>query len=371
MRQGYMICVLLGLLAITKPVIAQDNDDIVKATELTIPSSGAFNLMGVNPALVSRPGFTKDFSISNFIKDGKLLDDIALDAQPFWVLFFKNKSINDYQSDKLKYLRFLSHINVSLGTTKKNDLRKFAWSGKITLQKDPMMDKVYVAQIEKMTEDLGFNKVKGFLAFEIDGLEQQVDAEQNPVKADSLRQLLKIKQAALESLHENVTKAVLEAKKKLAQKYIEEHWADPVVDIGAGQVFNYNTPTLDSINFSTDGVGVWINPAIGIKLSKNPEANKIQLAGLLKYIRIGGNDDIYAGANIRYGNGKVNAFAEYIYEKNGKRETNTVAYGLTYKIDNKKIIEVGLRHLLDNKFQLKNFYPAVSLNWALAKDILK
>ena len=38
-------------------------DTLLKATQYSIPSSGAFTLLGVNPENVSTPGFSRDFKI--------------------------------------------------------------------------------------------------------------------------------------------------------------------------------------------------------------------------------------------------------------------------------------------------------------------
>ncbi|MFZ2205537.1 MAG: hypothetical protein WA057_00425 [Candidatus Magasanikiibacteriota bacterium] len=348
------------------------NDDIVKATEFTVPSSGAFNLMGNSSTIVSRPGYTKDFSFGNFINDGKLLDNIAIDAQPFWILLFKNKNYQNYKKQTC-FMRALSKVNISSGTTKKDDIRQFAYSGKFTFQKDPMMDSKYIDDIEKMTDAIGFNDTKIAMGVEINKIEDKMNSEKNSAKKDSLKNLLDLKTKAFSEFDKKVEETVIVVKKKLAADYIEKHWTDFVMDVGVGQIYNYNSPNIDSINLSTNGFGVWINPAKGFSLSNidEGESNKIQIAALFKWVQINKKDDMYGGINVRYGTSKVNAFAEYIYEDNSNIVSNTFAFGANYKIDNKKIIEIGLRRKLDKDFNLMSFYPAVSISWALAKDILK
>ena len=43
-------------------------DTLLKATQYSIPSSGAFTLLGVNPENVSTPGFSRDFKIDYFFQ---------------------------------------------------------------------------------------------------------------------------------------------------------------------------------------------------------------------------------------------------------------------------------------------------------------
>jgi hypothetical protein len=349
---------------------SQNDKEIAEATELSIPTSGAFNLMNVNPTTVGRPGFMKDFTLNSFIKDGKLLDDIALDAQPFWILFFKHKNLTQYQKLPL-IARLFGNLNFSLGTTKKKDYRQLAYSGKITLRKDPLMDQAYINELEDMTAKLGQNELKLALRMEIDRLTDLAKDPAYAPKKDSLNALIKAKKLAFGTLDETIAPAVIKAKKKLAEKYIEDHWTDWVCDIGGGNVYNYYTPTLDSVQFNTNGFGAWINPAKGFKMSNNENAGKLMLTALFRWIQLDGKDNSYAGMNLRYGKANINGFVEYIYENKNKAESHVIAYGATYKIDNKKAIEFGLRHQLDKNFQLNYLIPTISINWALAKDILK
>lgn len=357
--------------------------DIIQATEFYIPTSGAFNLMGVNPTNVSRPGYAKDFRMDNFVKDGKLLDNIALDFQPFWLLLFKNKNYQDYLASD-GFERFLGRMNWSAGTTLQNGVRQFAYSTKFTFQRiDPMMDTAYISSINSITEQFGENErnmelstIAGSYDEKISDIEEVFDTTVN----DSVKALLKIrlrelrdtlisKSEDLDEFQRSREERVNNELKRLAKNYIDAHWADPVIDIGIGQVFNYGSPNIDSISFSTQGFGVWVNPAIGI--SRRRDAIKFQITALGKWIQINKKDNIYAGVNLRGGSAKTNMFVEYLFEYNSTKRFHTFAFGLSYKVDNKKVIEIGLRRKLDQDFNLKSFYPTIIVNWALAKDILK
>jgi hypothetical protein len=365
-----MRAVILFLVLTYSVCSAQTTDQIAQATELSVPTSPAFNLLNVNPTTVSRPGYIKDFSLNSFVKDEKLLDNIALDAQPFWILLFKNKSINDYQKTK-SWIRAFGNLNFSVGTAEKNGIRQLAYSGKITLRKDPMMDKSYINGLIDSTEILGRNKKKAELGLEIRKLKRRLGKTTDTTVIDSLETLITSKTKSLDELDENIEERLTLAKKRAAEQYIEKHWTDWVCDIGGGNLFNYYTPTLDSIQFVTSGFGIWINPAKGVKLSKNPAGIKLMCTGLLKWIRLDQADDLCAGFNIRIGKSGINGFIEYVYENKNNVESQTIAYGAMYKIDNKKVIEFGLRHQLDNKFNINYLIPTLSFNWALAKDILK
>ncbi|MCX6232967.1 MAG: hypothetical protein NTZ33_15665 [Bacteroidetes bacterium] len=365
----FFSCIILFLNIGIVSSQTENNNEIVKFTEFGIPSSGAFSLLGTNPSLVNSPGFTKDFKINYCINDGKILDNIAIDAQPFWILLFKNKSVNQYRENTSLLLRQLSKVNFSVGTAKKDNQRQFAYSFKFTIQKDPMMDKSLIDKLENITSDnLNADKSNKIMV-EILKLKKELKIETDQQKKDELDKKVEEKYLELNNLSTDIEKKLFNQKRQIYEKYVEDHWTDFAMDIGIGQLMNYNSPSLDSLKFINNGFGIWINPTIGLKAPIGE--GKIKMAALFKWVKINSLDDIYGGINLRYGSSNLNAFVEFVYESNNKLITNTIAYGASYKIDNKKLIEFGLRHQMDKNFALNMLYPVISINWVLAKDMFK
>jgi len=69
----------------------------LKASEMVIPSSPAFALLGVNPEMVLRPSDLKSFKVDWRIKNYNLAPDLALEAQPLWHFYYKKKANKPYR----------------------------------------------------------------------------------------------------------------------------------------------------------------------------------------------------------------------------------------------------------------------------------
>jgi len=135
---------LIFLILICKQLNAQiDTNDVVKATDFSIPSSPAFVLLGSNPTSVNRPGFTKDFKVDYILNDGSLVSDLALDFNPVWMFFFDKMDIEQYRTTS-RFARLLCTSNISLGTSEQDNQKKLAYSITFNvLRTDPIMDLEY------------------------------------------------------------------------------------------------------------------------------------------------------------------------------------------------------------------------------------
>jgi len=138
-----------------------------------------------------------------------------------------------------------------------------------------------------------------------------------------------------------------------------------MIDFGFGQVFNYNLPTVfelvdttivnvtDSIVFDSKTYAFWLSGIIGI--GKNGMINT-----MAKYTHENdGNSGIKAGLNVRYGNEKINIYAEYAYSSLNNLK-NTIAYGVDYRLENGFIMQTSLRTMFNNKFELKQLIPTIN-----------
>ena len=129
--------------ALTSNDTNKDGTQIAKATEFTIPSSPAFDLLNVNPAQVTRPSNIRDFKVDWSFRSWRLKPNIALQAQPVWELFYNRADLKKYRNASA-FSRLLSTLDISAGTVEDDDQsRRASLSAKLNLyhQKDPLLDK--------------------------------------------------------------------------------------------------------------------------------------------------------------------------------------------------------------------------------------
>lgn len=377
----------IALLAVVLPALlmAQDSAQIVTATDLSIPSSPAFMLLDVNPANVARPGFTKDFKLDLLVKDRNLLSDLAIEAKPVWILLYSDVDLPSYQR-KGGLERALSTLSVSVGTAEKNDQRRFAWSGKISIiRKDPLLDQSYISSVGKVLNipanerDLRFGLMKTISGIkrdkrkvlnEIEGLKK--DSSTNAARLEELEERLDSLQSRITSEEQGLERQIGELQsskseelKNLVRAYLDNHWNSDALDIGFGELYNYESPSIDSLKLTDQGFGVWLSFGTGFG-TKN-----WLLCGLLKGVEINDQLTQFFGVNLRYGGSTINFFAEVIYEKSNQTKKYTIAYGGEYRLDAKRSIEFGLRTGVDTDFNLRSLTPSVKLNWNFGESVLK
>lgn len=397
-------------------------DKIIKATEFSIPTSGAFTLLGNNPANVATPGFTKDIKVDYFLDEFSLKPNIAFEFQPIWLFGFKNVSFSKYKEVN-PIVRFLSTANVSIGTFTKEEVSKLAYSIKFSFYKEPMKDTAYTNNIDRILEKVYklrikdeqvLSKRKAQLRNQIQHYKTNILAlsdlnvnykrdldllaasriknddainKLNVLLQSNITEILKLGTAIIADSSENARlTSKLEAgdpgynqllKDELiafSKKYKEQNWGKPRLDIGAGKVDTYQNASVTQLGLKSNGYGLWANPSIGFAAgisTDQREAAKILLTGLFKYVESEGIGQNFYGGNIRYGSSTLNLFAEYTYLKEGSDVTNSLAYGGSYTIGSKKLIEFGIRTDYTKDFSFKSLIPVVAFNWKLGQDLFK
>ena len=325
-------------------------DKSVKATNFSVPSSVAFNLLEINPSQVHRPGFARDFKFDWLVKDNKIVSNIAVEAQPLWLFFYKN---TDYQklSKQNAVERALSSLSLSIGTASKDSLRSLAWGGKINLYaaKNPIYDTAYI------------NRIGDF--FTNTELENKVFAKQFECDNSNLTPAQKKQcQKELDSLKKEYDKE-LEAHLKEIDKYKEQYekdnWNTTIIDLGFGKIYNYLSQSIDSLSFNNQGGGVWLSGNFGI-------GKKVLINGMIKYAEIAKNKVTTIGANFRYGGLNTNFFIEGLYNaaSNDNLKKITIAYGGDIKFKS-FALQFGLRTDYNKDFNFKNLIPVVNFNYLL------
>lgn len=342
MKRFLFVCVILSFLAFPQ------GKDIPSPTSFSIPSSPAFDLLGVSPSKVNKPGFLKDFKIDWLINKNSLAPDIAIDVQPVWLIFFKKIDRNSYLNTGYA-LKQLSTLSLSVANTKKDSINSIAFSVKVNLYReyDPIAD---YELIKKLNPDDDI-KTKDILKLKTE-IEAQLLFGSSDIQKDSLEKELKKYEEMLKYLDDE---AKAEAK-KYSETLEKKNWNKASIDIGYGRIENYLSGNLDSLNFFNGGNGLWISGAFGV-------GEEILLSGMGKYIRMNSIDSYFAGANFRYGSSDFNFFIEYVYESQNKVNSSIISYGGDYRLNKNLLIQFGLSTTYSKDLILKNLKPIINASW--------
>jgi len=374
MKRAYFI---IAYLIMMNTAVSQVDPEILKATVFTIPESPAFVLLGTNPSNVTKPGFTKDLKLDYILKEGKLVSDLALDVKPLWLFVYDKYSIEEYR-ELTPFAKALSTLNLSLGTAEKNGQKKFAWSMTMTIfRTDPICDTIYQNKLNNILGDTPEDINYEFsLSSKISKLSRRINQIKN--NPDSIKIMLALVEERnnYQKLVDSYGKTNQDLKTKRLEienkKYMDEHLSDPVLQIGYGNVYNYDNPVFDSLKFKNTGWGLWCHGSIGFELfdvfyaNNTSREHTILLSGLCKYMKINSLTSQFFGLNIRYGNSKTGIFGEISYEKIGDNESYILVYGGELRIDATKSILIGLKNAYTSDFNNTSLVPAIKLNWILA-----
>ncbi|PSR55886.1 hypothetical protein AHMF7605_21470 [Adhaeribacter arboris] len=334
---------------------AQDNSkSIAEATNFAVPSSPAFLLLDVNPTKVNKPGFARDFKFDWVFQGEGLAPNIAIEAQPIWLLFYDKTSLKNYQ-DQDWLPRTLSTLSVSLGTVEQENVSSLAFAFKINLYReaDPIMDNAYINKIAPVFSDKN-------LELRIASLEAKKE------RTGALDQSEQSEYGLLILNRNTLDEKERERIKEAQKQYIKDNWNATLVDIGYGRSYNYNNANFNNLDFISSGSGLWINACKGF-------GRRTLISGLLKYTDVARKEQYMGGINFRYGSSKVNFFAECVYENIPGEESKrvdryTLAYGGDYRIQQNIALQFGVRTEYNKDFNLNQLRPVVNLNYILNKD---
>ncbi len=332
----------------------------IKATEFSVPVSPAFALMGADPALVSMPGVVRDFKVDWSFRSYRLSPNISVEAQPIWQFAYDRPDLTAYRKAG-SFMRHLSTLNVSLGTIQLDTVRIVAYAFKINLyrSRDPLMDSSYMSQgmMEVLSQE--------------NALKQQMDELKKGVDtiADTYQRIMTENQILnLETQLINMRTSTRARVKELRELYLRSYWNSACVDLAFGQTYSYINESLDSLELSRRGYGVWITGGIGA-------GKKVFISGLARYQKISEitNGEQY-GINFRYGSNKFRFFCEAMYEKTETTIQNELlektrqinegfifAYGGDLKLNNNVVLGFSLRTVYNNDLKFVNLIPVANI----------
>jgi hypothetical protein len=323
----------------------QETNSMVKQTDLTIPASPAFTLLGVTPAQVNQPGYVRDLKLDWIVKEGGLTPNVAIEAQPVWMVFFGHTSLAAYQ--ELPWItRTLSTLSLSLGTAQHDsaDSGSLALGARLNLfrKADPLMSKTYS---DSMRPTLTYSEVHVLFPHRF-GLKQLLeDSEHLDSKTkDSLR-------AELESVNREIDdaqKANEQRRQSYRSAYERDHWNSAAADIGGGIIGDYANPKPESLHLSYAGMGLWLTGCVGI-------GKKVMLTAMYRLMEQRDSVHHSLGISFRYGAPKLNGFIEVVsgFDDLG---APSLGYGGEYRLSDVLLLEFGSRTAVKNGVTLASLF---------------
>lgn len=330
-----------------------------KPLEFTIPTSAAFDLLGVTPAQVVKPGNIRDFKVDWSFASWRLKPNIAIQAQPIWELLYNRPNLQKYQNAS-KWMKVLSTLDISAGTIEDDNLvRRLAVATKFTLFRshDPLDEP---ALLRGSTERY-YEQRQQF----IDTKKQWEDSlQRTPKQTEYLetRMLLLQHLQEVETQLTTLDKAQKENITALTNAYLKQHWNASFLDIAVGRSYNYFKDQLDSLQLQRDGLSVWVNGCVGF-------GRKWLVTGVFRYTTVNtplrpATQEFFGGISFRYGSPKFNFFVEAL----NRDATNllhfkavTIAYGGDWRFSKNVMLSYGVRTVYGTNFSFKQLVPIASI----------
>jgi hypothetical protein len=374
----------------------------ITPSELGIPASPIFDLMGVTPSQVVRTTDIKDFKVDWSLKSWTLSPNLSLQSQPVWELFYNRRPISKYQkASKIK--RLLTTLDISAGSVQNEELnRRIGFAAKMGLyrQKDPLLQPGIYDDVE---ESIVAKKK------ELDSL--LVIAKANLAKNKNI-----LDKPALMTVVQNLEfelgtlgKQRQDAINERSLIVVNEFWNASFIDIGAGKIntfFSDAFGNLDSLRLDRNtATGLWLTGGVGVgkyslvsfllrghKYSENVDfkLENIKTGALLDTNTVAGNTLLTLGINYRYGNPFFTFFTEFIYERKGTTtpfeaveksfkptpqfvileqsvdwnivHPFTINFGGDWRMNKNVILNFGIRAIYNKSFKLNTFLPVVGIS---------
>lgn len=329
----------------------------VKSTEFSIPPSPAFVMLDVTPSKIIKPGLPRAFKVDWSLKNYSIAPNLALEAQPIWLLGFNKKDLKHYRKAS-PIMRSLSTLTISAGTVAINDSSSWvAYGGKINLyrEKDPLLD---LALDDSLQQQFGKKKREleiNIKEIELELLKLNKEDSSYASKQDSLFNEIEI--AEQEIIQINISRS--EMIEQIRSSYIRENWNSSYLDAAFGTRYTTRSRNLDSIELQGRRRSFWINGSYGI-------GNSLLLSSMLQFSQDTRLDfsQVMFGVNIRYGNGNYNFFIETYIERNSFRgfkfNDNYIAYGGEFLLNKNIILDYSLRVRNVKNLGFKEFLPVVN-----------
>lgn len=316
----------------------------IDASNFSVPSSAAFDLLGISPSTVHRPGTVRDFKLDWIFNEGGLNPNIAIELEPYWLFVNRYKSYTEFKNSN-SVEKILSSLNVSVGTAEIGNAQSLAYALKVNIfnSKEAMFDEDLIKAIEPQ-----FSAADSLLAMVLVELEFSDDETRKT-------ELIAVKER-LENQLRYEEKAYEEKVALAIQNWEIENWNATVIDAGFGQIFNYEIKNLDTLSLNQKGNALWFAAVTGI--GKNTMIN-----GMYRKSNFDDFSLTEIGGNIRYGSPRANFFIEYVNQKSDI-QMHLFAAGLDYKMSNDLVIQASIKTRFDDALLLKRLIPTIDFNYS-------
>ena len=340
--------------------------DIPVPTEFSIPVSPAFDLLGVNNALVARPGNIRDFKVDWAFKSWRLKPNLALQAQPVWELFYNRAKLDKYRKAS-PLMRTLSTLDISAGTIEDQSLaRRLSFAAKITLYKgrDALLDAGLFNEAEAE-----YNAART----EIEDRILNLKAKLRQTETDEEKQAIKDEIESNESQMDQLDVRQKNNNMSIASTFAKRNWNASFLDVAYGKMYTYSNDTLSKLDLKGSGYALWVNGSYGI-------GKKILLSGVVRMSVIDNpatseNSMLFSsGVNFRYGSPKFNFFAEVMYTQSKESfsfedesqniiaaNTLSTSYGGDWRLSRNVTLTYGVRVDYDRNLKFQTIAPVAGV----------
>lgn len=354
------------------------SEDLLRNSEFAIPSAPAFSLLGSTPEMVTRAGTVQDFKVDWRIKNYNLAPDLALEMQPFWVLYYDRKGLDEYRK-ATPFMKTLSTLSLSFGTAKNDGINHFAYAVKMSLfrDRDPLSDP---SLLKQMAEELA--EQQGPLKEYIRDLKEQLDTTSGREERLILKEEIFNTRGQMAALQRQQKADLI----SVQANYMAENWNSSGVDIAFGRVYTYANE-FDTLNIQNAGYALWVNGSL-------KSGHRGLMGGILRLKKVGLNQDVMAGVSYRFGGARFSFYGELVYESlrnfsdsgfseeelfaskyardldNGWLMFNepieaisriTMSYGGDFRLSNGILLNFALRTKLDEKIKFKSLIPVANV----------
>jgi hypothetical protein len=405
MKKAATYIIAYILVSIYSPkIFSQESSGTEKPVprEFAIPTSPLFDLMGVAPSQVARTAEIKDFKVDWSFKNWRVNPNLAIQAQPFWEMFYNKKNVEKYQ--QATYLqRMFASLDLSVGTIQDGvDDRRIGGALKMNLyqQRDPLLVKGAYDDVQKV-----FEEELEQLKQNEKNLLQVLDSITKPSDLQKTRDALRQNDIQLGTFYNRRNAAIQEK----AKQFVANNWNAAFVNIAFGKIYTYGTDSAGSLkklklNRNT-GNGLWLNFGMGtgkrglvsglIRTSFYEEEVTFNLKDNItgdetQASTVAANRLVSLGINFRYGGPVFNFFAELIYEgktvKTPEQAVNesfksptgkaivtstikwdivhpyTINFGGDWRIGRNLVLNYGMRMLMDKNYKTVSFLPIANIS---------
>ncbi|MBX2817114.1 MAG: hypothetical protein KTR24_13995 [Saprospiraceae bacterium] len=354
------------------------SEDFVRKSEFHIPSSPAFFLMGVTPEIVGRPGTVQDFKVDWRLKNYNIAPDLAIEGQPLWVLLYDRKGLDEYRK-ATPFMKTLSTMSLSFGTSKIDGINHFSYGMKINLarERDPVSDPELLRDMAR--EMAGMEEP---LRAKLKVLREELDSTVNREERILIREQLFNTRSEIRQINRVQKERLID----LQQEYMRENWNSSSLDFAIGRVHTYNN-AFDTLNIQAAGWGAWLSGAKGF-------GRRSMVSGIARFKQVGENTDLMLGLSYHFGGARFSFFTELIYESlennsiNGFSEDElfasnfsedigngwikfapgleaisqvTLTYGGNFRLSNGILLNFALRTRLDQNLKFKKLLPVANV----------